>query len=161
MRQLPTAVLFAVLTSACASVPMAPPKLDMAAKEFKATPGKTNLYVFRDEGIGGAVRMSVLLDGKLLGDTAAKTFLLTTVEPGAHVLVSKAENDSRLDFTAQPGKNVFVWQEVKMGIMSARSKLQVVDEATAKGRVNSCKLAETTPPPPAAAAAKPAPVPAS
>src|SRR5262245_8067608 len=100
--------VLAALATGCASVPMAAPEADLAAKQFKPTPGKTNVYVFRDETFGQAVKMSVTLDGKLFGDTAAHTYLLTVVDPGKHTLVSKSENDSRLDFDAAAGANVFV-----------------------------------------------------
>ncbi len=160
MRRLP-AVLSLLLLAACASVPKAPPELDRAAKEFRATPGKTNVYVFRDEGFGAAVKMSVLLDGAPFGDTAAKTFLLATIAPGKHALVSRSENTDTLEFVGKPGENVFVWQEVKMGIMSARSKLTLVDPAAAQTRVLQCDLAvggnvPAPPPPPPEPAAQPA-----
>jgi hypothetical protein len=152
------AMLGLVLVAAgCASVPKAPAEHDALAKEFRPTPGKANVYVFRDELIGAAVKMTVALDGVLLGDTAAKTFLVATVAPGPHALVSKAENDARLDFTAEPGKNVYVWQEVKMGFMWARTRLELVDEAAAKPRILECSLAESAlAPAPAAAPAAPA-----
>ena len=154
----------AVLASACASVPMAPPEADRLAKEFRTTPGKTNVYVFRDESLGGAVKMNVSLDGRMLGPTASKTFLLTSVAPGKHAIVGHAENDAKLEFVAVPGKNVFVWQEVKMGFLSARNNLQFVDEQSARPRVNVCSLAaeyDAAPPPaPTSAPAKePAAVP--
>ncbi len=160
MLRIPSLLLVTLLASACASVPMASPELDRAAKEFRTAVGKSNLYVFRDESMGGAVKMSVILDGKLLGDTAKKTFLLTTVDPGPHALLSKTETDARLDFTAQPGKNVYVWQEVKMGLMSARSELHVLDEAAARPRISECSLAareEQAPPATAPAPTKDVP----
>jgi hypothetical protein len=159
MPRVASLIVVAVLASACASVPKAPPEADRFAKEFRTTPGKANLYVFRDENYGGAVKMSVVLDGRMVGDTAAKTFLLASVDPGPHALVSKAENDARLDFVAQPGKNVYVWQEVKMGVLSARSKLQLVDEESARARVNQCSLAlgEMMPPLPQLFAPAPTP----
>ncbi len=141
MLRLPSLLVLSLLASACASVPMASPEMDRTAKEFRVTPEKSNLYVFRDESLGAAVKMPVLLDGRSLGDTAAKTFLLASVEPGTHALVSKAENDAQLDFTAVAGKNVYVWQEVKMGILSARSALRLVDEASARQRITECSLA--------------------
>jgi hypothetical protein len=155
MKRLSSLLLLSGLVTACASVPMATPEQDRAAKEFRTTPGKSNVYVFRDESIGAAIKMNVLLDGGLFGATAAKTFLLTTVEPGRHTLLSKAENDSTLAFDAVPGANVYVWQEVKMGILMARSKLQLVDEAIAKGRIPECGLAAgaSAAPPPAPMAA--------
>jgi hypothetical protein len=159
MKRLCTLLAFALLAVGCASVPMAPPEVDLAAKQFKPTPGKANVYVFRDESIGAAVKMPILLDGRLLGDTAARTFLLTAVDPGPHQLLSKTENDSVFAFTAVPGSNLFVWQEVKMGVWSARSKLQQVDDAAGKARVMACKLAVGAQPPPPPPPAQPAPVP--
>lgn len=162
MRRLKSLLALSFLATACASVPMAPPESDLAAKEFRTTPGKTNLYVFRDESFGAAVKMSLVLDGRMLGDTAAKTFLLTSVDPGPHALVSKTENDARLEFTAEAGKNVYVWQEVKMGMWSARSALHLMDEAAARERVKECKLALGEAPAPAATPAKqPAAIPGS
>ncbi len=158
-----TAVLSLALLAACASVPKAPPEADRAAKEFKTTPGKTNLYVFRDESLGAAVKMSLALDGAPLGETAAKTFLLKTVAPGKHALLSKAENEDTLEFVGKPGENVFVWQEVKMGFGSARSKLSVVDATSAQPRVEQCELAAggnvPLPPPAPAPEKEPAAVP--
>lgn len=135
-------IFTAVLVSGCASVPTASVEQDNAAKKFVVKPGKSNIYVYRNESFGGAVKMSVALDGKLVGDTASKTFLLLEVTPGKHTLVSKSETDSTLNLTTAAGKNYFVWQEVKMGLMSARSSLQVVDEATGRAGVAECKLVE-------------------
>jgi len=132
----------ALVLAACASVPKAPPERDLAAKQFQVFPGKAQLYVFRDESLGGAVRMSVLLDGRWIGDTAAQTFLTVPVDPGPHKLLSKAENDSEIEFTAEPDQAVFVWQEVKMGLWSARSKLQLKDETTGRAAVSNCSLVQ-------------------
>lgn len=68
--------------------------------------------------------------------------LLLTVNPGKHTLVSHAESDSTLAVDTKPGKNHFVWQEVKMGALYARSKLQLVDEKTGMAGVGECKLIE-------------------
>jgi hypothetical protein len=124
----------------CASIPRAPKERDAEVKAFKSTPGKANLYVFRDEGMGGAVTMTVLLDGKPVGQTSGHTFVFTQVDPGAHKLISQAENDFELPITAEAGKNVFVWQEVKMGVFKARSNLHLVDDKRGQEGVNACEL---------------------
>jgi hypothetical protein len=160
MRRLASLAILAALT-ACASVPMATPEADRLAKEFRAAPGQTNLYVFRDESFGAAVKLGLVLDGRPLGATAANTFLLTTVAPGKHALVSSAENDSLLEFVAEAGKNVYVWQEVKMGFLSARSQLQLVDEASARPRVSACSLARSYDAPPPLPQPAPAKAPAA
>jgi len=131
-----------VLASGCASVQMASPEMDSAAKSYAVKPGTANVYVYRNEQMGAAIKMPVALNGKMVGDTAAKTYLLLQVPPGRHTLVSKTENDSTLTLDVAAGRNYFVWQEVKMGLMVARSQLQLVDEATGKAGVAECKLAQ-------------------
>ena len=66
-----------------------------------------------------------------------------------------AARDSRRRTADAPGRNVFVWQEVKMGVLQARSALHLLDEATARERIGACSLAISEPPPvPAAGPAK-------
>lgn len=124
----------------CASVPMASTERDAQAKSFAVDAAKSNIYIYRNESIGGAIKMPLVVDGKMAGDTAAKTYLLTSVEPGEHTIISRAENDASLKLKTAPGKNYFVWQEVKMGVWMARSQLHAVDEATGKEAVSECKL---------------------
>lgn len=136
-------ILLAVaMATGCASVPMASPEADAKAKTFQAPADKANLYIYRNESMGAAVKMTVLVDGQLAGDTAAKTYILKSVAPGSHVVTSKTENDSNLTVNAVAGKNYFIWQEVKMGVMAARSDLQLVDEATGKAAVEECQLVQ-------------------
>ena len=141
LRALATAVL--PLLAACASVPKAPEQLDLAVKQFAPPPkGKAALYVFRNESMGGSVKMSLNLDGQFLGDTGPKTFHWVPIKPGKHTLVGKAENESTLEFTAKPGQSLFVWQEVKMGLLSAGNRLELVDEERGHAGVVECELAE-------------------
>lgn len=138
-------VVFIVATlslGGCASVPMASTERDTAAKSFAAKPDKSNIYVYRNESLGAAVKLPIVLDGKAVGDTAAKTYLMLEVAPGNHTLVSKSESDSVLPLTTVPGKNYFVWQEIKMGMFSPRSALQLVDEPVGQAGVNECKRIE-------------------
>lgn len=137
------AVAALALLAACASVPKAPPDLDLAVKQFAPPPkGKAALYVYRNESMGGSVKMSLNLDGSFLGDTGPRTFHWMPIKPGKHILVGKAENESTLEFTAKPGQSVFVWQEVKMGLLSAGNRLELVDEERGHAGVAECELAE-------------------
>ena len=136
------ALVAVVLASGCASVPMASSEHDTAAKSFATKPGKANIYVYRNESMGAAIKMPVAVNGKLVGDTAAKTYLLLEVAPGQHTITSKTENDSTVTVNAVAGSNYFLWQEVKMGLMVARSNLQQVDEKTGRAGVEECKLVE-------------------
>jgi hypothetical protein len=135
------AVVVAVaLSTGCASVQMASTDRDVAAKSFATKADKANIYVYRNESMGAAVKMDVTLDGKPLGQTASKTYFKVEVPAGEHTLISKAENDSVLAVKTDAGKNYFVWQEVKMGVLYARSALQLVDESTGKTAVQECKM---------------------
>jgi hypothetical protein len=136
------ALALVVLATGCASVPMAKPELDTAAKSYSVKPDKANIYVYRNETFGAAIKMPVVLNGKLVGDTAAKTFLILEVPPGKHTVMSKTENDSTVTVDAAAGRNYFLWQEVKMGMFAARSSLQQVDDAIGKAGIAECKLIE-------------------
>lgn len=131
-----------VLLAGCGSVPMASDQLDAQAKTFSVHRGKANLYVFRNESMGSPMKMDVVVDGKPVGQTVGKTYVALEVAPGKHTVVSKAENDSTLDVDTKSGKNYFIWQEVKVGLISARSNLHLVDDATGKAGVAECKLIE-------------------
>jgi hypothetical protein len=160
MNRFSRAALAAALLalSACASVPMAPAERDLAAKQFGPPPRDlAQVYVYRNETMGSAIRMDVALNGYLVGGTASKTFMLLPLQPGKHTLTSRTENVDELPLNAVAGQTYYVWQEVKMGAFAARSKLRLVDEATGRAGVLECSLAETTPPATAQPAAPAAP----
>lgn len=133
----------AVLLHGCATVPMADTQADAVAKTFKINPGKSGIYIYRDETFGAAIAMDVFIDGRPLGQTGAKTYFYIEVEPGPHKILSKAENDELLELNTLPGKLYYIWQEVKMGLLYARNKLQLVDEKTGQTGVMESKLIAT------------------
>ncbi len=134
---LATLVLFVV---GCSSLPKASIDQDSSSKTFAPAAGKGNLYIYRNERFGGAVEMDVLVNNKPLGKTGPKTYFALTVPPGQYTIVSKSENDATLNVDVEAGKNYFVWQEVKMGILYARSLLQLVDDSKGKSGVLECSM---------------------
>lgn len=128
------AAVMAVLTG-CASVPEASPELDQAAKAFTAPRDKAGIYIYRNETMGAAIKLHVLLDDRYLGETASKTYFYTEVEPGIHTVTGKAENDSAVRFHAVAGRLYYIWQEIKMGLFQPRNELRLVDEATGRAGV--------------------------
>jgi hypothetical protein len=127
----------------CASVNMGSPEQDAAAKSFTAPKDNAAVYIYRNESMGGAVKMDVNVDGAPIGQTSAKTFLYKEVTPGKHTITSTAENTDTLEIDAKPGTLYYVWQEVKMGVLYARNKLHLVDDAEGKKGVTETKLAQT------------------
>ncbi|HEX7675323.1 MAG TPA: DUF2846 domain-containing protein [Bdellovibrio sp.] len=124
----------------CASIPLADSEINIQAKQFPKNPNGAYVYIYRNEFMGAAVTMDVLLDNELLGATRSKNFLWVDVPAGDHTITSKAENDDVIQLHVETGRNYYVWQEVKMGILYARTKLHVVTESTGQEGVNECTL---------------------
>jgi hypothetical protein len=134
------AITAALLLGACASVPMAPPEMDLKAKNMSAPGDKALVYLYRNESMGAAIKMTVNLDGRYQGQTASKTYFMWLLPPGRHEFASVTENTATLPLDAKAGETYYIWQEVKMGAWSARSKLQLVDPATGRKGVEESKL---------------------
>jgi hypothetical protein len=146
MNKLIASIFVALLLvlSGCAAVPMAPMEQDAKAKEFVPAQDRAALYIYRSENFGGAIPMTVTVNSKAVGQTAAKTYFRLNILPGKYTVESHAENISNLSLTAEAGNNYFVWQEVKMGMWMARSLLQQVDDATGRAGVAESKLIATS-----------------
>jgi hypothetical protein len=128
----------------CASVPMGDETRDAQLKTFAAAPkGKAGLYIYRNERMGGKVKMDVEVDGQPLGQTQSFTYLYKEVAPGKHTVTSKSENIDTLEIDVKPGTLNYIWQEVKMGVLYARTKLHLVPEAEGKAGVSESYLGET------------------
>jgi hypothetical protein len=137
---LAVALVLAFLVSGCATVPMADPQQDKVEKSFAAVPGKSKIYIYRNETFGAAITMDVSIDDRLLGSTGSKTYLVAVVEPGAHQIRSKGENEEILSLSTVAGRVYYVWQEIKMGLFMARSALREVDEKTGQAGVLESQL---------------------
>jgi len=141
MSRLFAALLLSLALVGCASVPMGDPNQDAAAKTFQVPADKAGIYVYRNESIGTAVKMDVIIDGQNIGETAARTFFYKEVAPGKHTVTSKAENTDTVEVDLKPGSLAFIWQEVKMGLMFARTKLHLVSEEEGRKGVMETRLA--------------------
>jgi hypothetical protein len=134
-----------MMVSACASVPLAPPEMDMKAKNMSAPKDKALVYLYRNETMGAAIKMTVNLDGRFAGQTASKKYFMWLLPPGKHDFASVTENTSTLNLDAKAGEAYYIWQEVKMGMWAAGSKLQLVDKEIGKKGVEESKLIATNP----------------
>ena len=76
MKSVLSLALVAALLTGCASVQYGDKERDAALKSFAAPSGeKAGLYVYRNESMGGAVGMEVVVDGQEIGRTGRNTFL--------------------------------------------------------------------------------------
>ena len=125
----------------CASVPMGDAQKDAELKSFMPKPEVAGLYIYRNESIGAAVKMDVEIDGQPIGQTAAKTYFYKEVSPGKHTITSKSENTDTIEVDTVAGKLYYIWQEVKMGLLYARTKLTLMGEEEGKKGVRESQLA--------------------
>jgi hypothetical protein len=138
---LTAALLAAALASGCASVNMADPAQDAARKTFTAPADKAGIYIYRNEALGAAVRMPVAINGQLAGQTAANTYLYKEVAPGKVKVESLTEGrENIIEFEAKAGTLNYIWQEVKMGMWAAASKLHLVSAEQGQKGVKETKL---------------------
>ena len=101
-------VLSTVILSlmSCATVPMAAPDADSAAKQFGAVPDKARIYVVRASSVGTAILFQASVDDRIIGSLPVHTYLVTEVSPGPHTITAVGgENESSVSVNALPGKN--------------------------------------------------------
>ncbi len=137
------AILVAMLTG-CASVPMASLDQDAKAKDFTPRPDKATLFIYRNETFGAAIPITVSVNDRTIGQTASKTYFRFNVNPGRYKIKAHAENVAELSVDAIAGRNYFIWQEMKMGMWSARANLTQVDDSSGRAGVSESKLIAST-----------------
>jgi len=114
---------------------------EIAGKNMTPIGEKATVYVIRNSIVGSLIRMVVECNGMKIGSTKAKQYLYTLLDPGAYTFVSTTpENKASLDITLEAGKTYYIKQKVKMGIVVARTGLELMNEADAKKALNDCKL---------------------
>lgn len=133
-------LLAGALLTGCASVPMASLDKDREAKTFNVAPSKSNIYLYRNESIGGGAAMPVVLDRIIVGKTVAHSYFHWQVDPGRHEISSLTEDTVTIFINAKAGQNHFIWQEVKLGKWAANSLLHEVSNEEGMNGVNGCNL---------------------
>ncbi len=137
----PVLLLWLSLLTGCATVPLGDARQDETRKQFVAPRDNAGLFIYRNEGLASAIRMDVQVNGQNIGQTVARTYLYQELAPGTHRITSTAENTDSVDVTARPGQLLYVWQEVKMGMMYARNRLHIVSDEEGRKGVSESRLA--------------------
>ncbi len=146
MRRGVVLVAVSFTLAACASVPSAPPELQVVALSFTPTPGKARIYVYRAGGMfGSASRLSVAIDSQIVGRTAPDTYLMVDLEPGLHrVSAPTGENESSVPINAVADSIYFVKLWPKMGFLSAHSGMELMDPAAGRAGISTARLVVST-----------------
>lgn len=139
-------LLAVTLLSGCATVPMADKAQDASLKEFqKPAENKAGLYIYRDTFAGQALKKNLYINGKLIGETANKTFFYREVDAGKYVISTESEfSENDLELTVEPGKHYFVEQYIKLGVFVGGAGLKLVDTENGMKAVKKCSLAKET-----------------
>jgi hypothetical protein len=103
-------------------------------------PDKALIYVIRDTMMGMAIQTKLAVDGQWVGVNRGNNYFFISVTPGKHYFCSRAENHSALELTVEAGKTYYLHQEVVMGIMKARTKLEVMDDDKALKKLPKLNL---------------------
>jgi hypothetical protein len=129
----------------CASEParvaLGDPEQDATLKAFAVAPDQAGLFIYRTQRHSPEVWTSARLDGTLLGNTSAMTYLYTPVAPGNHVITSSAENTDTLKLDIKAGTLAYVWQEVEIGPDFPQVTFHRMREQDGRVGVLECKLA--------------------
>ena len=135
-----------LLTSGCASVPMASEALDAEKKAFENPPANlAGLYIYRNSSFGGALKKTITVNGEVIGSSAPMTYFYKQVPPGPTTISTESEfSDNTLTIDAAGGKNHFVRQYLRIGVFVGGANLEAVSEEEGKEGVLECKLAEET-----------------
>ena len=138
-------VVSIILLSGCASVPMESDEAANRAKQFNPpSPGKAGVYVYRpDTPIGAALKKSVWIDGKCIGETASGVFFYHEVEGDKeHTISTESEfSPNDLVIRMKEGLHYFIKQYIKMGVFVGGAGLEQQDLSTGKREVSELRMA--------------------
>ena len=138
-------VLIAVFVVGCASVPMESSIESNVAKKFDA-PASDNagLYIYRSGSFGAALKKDLWVDGKCIGETARNVFFYEEVEGGKeHKISTESEfSPNELMLTTESGRNYFVRQYIKFGLVVGGAGLMLIDELAGKTAIEKLEMAK-------------------
>lgn len=138
------AITASFLVTGCASVNMASKDDSAKAKQF-AAPAAPNagLYVYRNSFVGKALKKDIWIDGKCLGESAPDVFFYTEVDGGKNIKVSTESEFSPNDLilNIESGKNYFVRQYIKMGVLVGGAGVEQISEQQGKTDIAPLEMA--------------------
>jgi len=128
----------------CASVPTESAEKAQQLKAF-APPaqGQAGVYVYRDNSRGASLKRDLWVDDKCLGRSAPKVFFYQTVAGNQeHDFATESEfSPNHLKVFTEAGKNYFIRQYIKLGVITGGANLEVIDEAKGQKTIEKLKLA--------------------
>lgn len=140
MKTVAAAALLTAMLAACAPVDYADSEEAADAQTFVVDGDRSRIYVYRDDNVVLNTRISVSIDGELVGVTGNKTYVVATVDPGMHTIVAQGENTDELTVETDGGEIVFVELGVGLGAFTNRANLFQVEPEAGKAAVVKTRL---------------------
>lgn len=140
------ALALSALMTGCASVDMASKEQSAKAKEFQKPPaGKAGVYLYRNSVIGQALSKDLRIDGNCVGASAPDVFFYTQVDGGKkHVVETESGlSPNKLELMFESGKNYFIRQFMKFGLVAGGADLELVSEEQGKADVAKLEMAQS------------------
>jgi hypothetical protein len=124
----------------CASTVQRVPMPDQSKGVEDSAKGR--IYVMRATSFAGAVGVNITDNGVPIGSTGAGGYLCWEREPGDVIVAAAVENTSRVSLPVRPGSIHYIKQDMRMGIWTARTDLEVVDADSGTKILKQCKPAK-------------------
>jgi hypothetical protein len=99
--------------------------------------------LYRDSSFGGALKKDLKVNGRCIGESAPNVFFHTEVSGGKiHEISTESEfSPNTLALMVEAGKNYFVRQYIKVGLIIGGADLEPVSEEKGKSAVAQLDLA--------------------
>lgn len=133
-------LFYVVLLTSCTSIPLASETEDSEAKKFEIPAEKSRIYVFRNEILEAALKVSITLDSKFMGQTGPFTYFSWDVDPGRHLVSCLGKEIRTVEVFAKKGKAIFVKQEMLLEMGGPSCAVYEVSDDDGRIAVKSSKL---------------------
>lgn len=102
------------------------------------------MYIYRNSPIGLASKRSLWANECLIGTTAPNVFFYTEVKGDTtHTIATQSEfSPNTIDLTVESGKNYFLRQYIKLGVLVYGANLEIIDEEKGKEDILKLKMAK-------------------
>jgi len=140
-------LIFIATFSGCAST-ITPDEMKAAIKGFSlpAIPdvGKAVVYIVRPSKMAGKESFEVYVDNKniksAIGYTKGSQYIYFSIEPGRHVILSRAENWAEKTINVNAGDIIYIQQVPERGAQMAKNSLYAPFDYQGKYYVKTLKL---------------------
>ena len=135
MKNISLMVILSLILTSCAGTYQYTKTANSNEKEM------ATIYVVRPSWFASAIKFKIYQGEALVGKLGPKSYLAWNVKPGDNALsiMSKSENKAIVKISPQPGKTYYVKQKVKMGIIMARSDMELIEEQQGKEMLRKLK----------------------